>query len=326
MPICTTCTAAVPFLYTVYESAYNLRLEECTHCHAFADPYVEHDTLALVLDLILLKRGVFRHLLYNRGTDPRRETGKATKTTEKPTERDSFAAATNESKESTAPAQRWKFVARLGLPLIAADAFIRWCHLSAVDPGQPYDESPWTQDNIRSLSRAFLGCAAETVAFHLGVTLSCNIAVRALKAYDAFRQRKPSDVRQEFRCSLVPLTLFYSSLTKLFLLFMLTIWKPSPAGPASDYAIGLPEVLRSKDGARQIFHLLDDDRIDREWVVRNVLGGMSAGFGLRVILDANPFVTTVVILIGWAVKTAMARYVSAWMGEAREAWLAYSIP
>lgn len=29
------------------------------------------------------------------------------------------------------------------------------------------------------------------------------------------------------------------------------------------------------------FEVLDDDKIDREWVVRNVLGGMSAGFGLR---------------------------------------------
>ncbi|KAL1730000.1 Arv1-domain-containing protein [Schizophyllum commune] len=316
MPICTTCTAAVPFLYTVYESAYNLRLEECTQCHAFADPYVEHDTLALVLDLILLKRGVFRHLLYNRGTEPRRETGKITRT-----QADTSSEALRDVEREKV--RRWKFVTRLGLPLVAADAFIRWCHLN---PGQPYDESPWAQENIRSLTRAFLGCAAETVAFHLGVALSCYIAVRALKAYDAFCQRVPSDVRQEFRCSLVPLTLFYSSLTKLFLLFMLTIWKPSPAGPASDYAIGLPDVLRSNDGARQIFHLLDDDRIDREWVVRNVLGGMSAGFGLRVILDANPFVTTVVILIGWAVKTAMAQYVSAWMGEASEAWLAYSIP
>ncbi|KAL1694364.1 Arv1-like family-domain-containing protein [Schizophyllum commune] len=312
MPICTTCTAAVPFLYTVYESAYNLRLEECTHCHAFADPYVEHDTLALVLDLILLKRGVFRHLLYNRATEPRRETGKATNTMQD---------------ADTDAQRRWTFVARLGLPLIAADAcepVFTWN--SDEDPGQPYDESPWTEGNIRSLSRAFLGCAAETIAFHLGVTLSCYITVRALKAYDAFRERKPSDVRQEFRCSLVPLTLFYSSLTKLFLLFMLTIWKPSPAGPASDYAIGLPETLRSNEGVRQIFHLLDDDRIDREWVVRNVLGGMSAGFGLRVILDANPFVTTVVILIGWVVKTGTARYVSAYMGEAGEAWLAYSIP
>ena len=41
-------------------------------CHAFADPYVEHDTLTLWLDLILLKRDVYRHLLYNRGLGARR--------------------------------------------------------------------------------------------------------------------------------------------------------------------------------------------------------------------------------------------------------------
>ena len=43
-----------------------------TKCHAFVDPYVEHDSLTLLLDLILLKRGVYRHLLYNRGPEPRK--------------------------------------------------------------------------------------------------------------------------------------------------------------------------------------------------------------------------------------------------------------
>jgi lipid intermediate transporter len=32
---------------------------------------VEHDTLTLLLDLILLKRDVYRHLLFNRGAEPR---------------------------------------------------------------------------------------------------------------------------------------------------------------------------------------------------------------------------------------------------------------
>lgn len=27
--------------------------------------------------------------------------------------------------------------------------------------------------------------------------------------------------------------------------------------------------------------LLDDDKLDREWIVRNILGGMATGFGLR---------------------------------------------
>ena len=29
MPICTSCTHPISYLYTVYESAYNLRLEQC---------------------------------------------------------------------------------------------------------------------------------------------------------------------------------------------------------------------------------------------------------------------------------------------------------
>ena len=43
-----------------------------THCGSFADPYVEHDLTIIVLDLILLKQGVYRHLLFNRGSKPRR--------------------------------------------------------------------------------------------------------------------------------------------------------------------------------------------------------------------------------------------------------------
>ena len=40
-------------------------------CKEFADPHVQHDTAALLLDLILLKRDVYRHLLFNRGTGAR---------------------------------------------------------------------------------------------------------------------------------------------------------------------------------------------------------------------------------------------------------------
>lgn len=95
--------------------------------------------------------------------------------------------------------------------------------------------------------------------------------------------------------------------------------------------------------------VFDDDKLDREWIVRNIVGGMSAGFGLRgiilstfltivldvsdylfkVILDIHPFFTTVIILAGWAAKTAVATLVSRWVGGdemSTQAWLAYSIP
>ena len=93
---------------------------------------------------------------------------------------------------------------------------------------------------------------------------------------------------------------------------------------------------------------LDDDKLDREWIVRNILGGMSAGFGLRgkfsclnftmhnymlpffvVILGIHPFFTTIMILAGWIVKTFVATLVSKWVSgndsRTGEAWLAYSI-
>ena len=93
MTLCTNCAEAVPYLYTVYHSVNNVRLEQCVRgrisfrsshndltrsfsfqpsCRAPADPYVEHDPLVIALDLILLKRGVYRHLLFNRCTPPRK--------------------------------------------------------------------------------------------------------------------------------------------------------------------------------------------------------------------------------------------------------------
>jgi lipid intermediate transporter len=99
-----------------------------------------------------------------------------------------------------------------------------------------------------------------------------------------------------------------------------------------------------------VLETLDDDKLDREWIVRNILGGMSAGFGLRgkfsllnfchpyytkhtpffvVVLGIHPVFTTIMILAGWIAKTAVATLVSRWVSgndsRTGEAWLAYSI-
>ena len=61
---------------------------------------------------------------------------------------------------------------------------------------------------------------------------------------------------------------------------------------------------------------------------------------MTVVLDCHPVFTTMIILAGWAVKTALAHLVSGWVGAginvqagtegaeriAEEMWLAYSIP
>lgn len=48
-----------------------------------------------------------------------------------------------------------------------------------------------------------------------------------------------------------------------------------------------------------------------------------------VVLDCHPVFTTMVILVGWVVKTAVAELLKDWVGadpQIGEVWLAYSIP
>jgi hypothetical protein len=86
----------------------------------------------------------------------------------------------------------------------------------------------------------------------------------------------------------IPLTLLYSSLPKLFLLLLLSLWRASSSDPpASGTAPSgltaaelISRALEHAD-ARPLAAVLDDGVLDRAWVVRNVLGGMAAGFGLR---------------------------------------------
>ncbi|KAF8621998.1 hypothetical protein AX15_007352 [Amanita polypyramis BW_CC] len=322
----------VPFLYTVYESAYNLRLEECTKCHAFVDPYVEHDSLTLLLDLILLKRGVYRHLLYNRGSEPRKASsnGKDKDKNDSPRlNQTNKLPVWLDGKEK----RRWVLVLKLGIVLIFLDAYIRWCHLN---PNPPSAGSPWTLDLFFHFIRVLIGCIAETIAFHSGIGLMCYISLALLNAVASRKGSGKSnaimsDIRREFRFSLIPLTLFYSSLTKLFLLYLLTIWRPStmPISPPLFSAAFLQPDKPWKEYALRVFVALDDDKIDKEWFIRNIVGGMSAGFGLRVILDAHPLLTTFVIVIGWTFKTFIASMISHWVGGSErtgDAWLAYSIP
>lgn len=82
-------------------------------CHTFADPYVEHDSLTLLLDLILLKRGVYRHLLFNRGSKPRRAINK-------PKARSEDSDVDHDTTYLTRA--RWIWTLKLGAGLIILDS------------------------------------------------------------------------------------------------------------------------------------------------------------------------------------------------------------
>jgi lipid intermediate transporter len=57
---------------------------------------------------------------------------------------------------------------------------------------------------------------------------------------------------------------------------MLSIWRPENTASAS-----MSWTKYSNPLINSALELLDEDKLDRQWVVRNVLGGMAAGFGLR---------------------------------------------
>jgi hypothetical protein len=82
---------------------------------------------------------------------------------------------------------------------------------------------------------------------------------------------------------MISFSLFYSSITKLFLLFLLTIWLPTSTQSKEYILPDWAKLLSNHTSSSLVlaaFKILDDEA-DREWIVRNILGGMSAGFGLR---------------------------------------------
>ncbi|ODV89177.1 hypothetical protein CANCADRAFT_58172 [Tortispora caseinolytica NRRL Y-17796] len=67
--ICIECAHPVSSLFTQYSST-NIRLTPCPNCKKFADKYIEFDGVIILIDLLLLKPQVYRHLVFNRfGTD-----------------------------------------------------------------------------------------------------------------------------------------------------------------------------------------------------------------------------------------------------------------
>lgn len=119
---------------------------------------------------------------------------------------------------------------------------------------------------------------------------------------------------------MISLTLLYSTILPLLLQLVLGIWHTSEGATDS------PEThtdLRTLSGALQILpesmraplvaairECLDLwNRTDHIWAGTKLLGGMSAGFGLRVILPTRPIETTMIVLCGWTAVDLARRLV-----------------
>ncbi|KAL7296622.1 hypothetical protein TKK_0010042 [Trichogramma kaykai] len=61
---CISCGAQVQELYRQYSPTV-LKIVKCEECGEFADKYVEYDPVIVLVDMVLLDKAAYRHLLYN---------------------------------------------------------------------------------------------------------------------------------------------------------------------------------------------------------------------------------------------------------------------
>jgi hypothetical protein len=119
---------------------------------------------------------------------------------------------------------------------------------------------------------------------------------------------------------MISLTLLYSTILPLLLQLVLGIWQTtespfdhtdstSQLALLSDTLGRLPEstritVLAFSHELLQLWY-----RTDLIWAGTRLLGGMSAAFGLRVILPTRPIETTMIVLAGWAAADYTGRLI-----------------
>ncbi|GAA5906884.1 hypothetical protein JCM5296_005556 [Sporobolomyces johnsonii] len=106
---CTKCCSPVSSLYMTYFIPSNTSLLQCPKCGHLADIYTSFPFPVLLLDLLLLKQAVYRHLLRNRGGSTPQERRR----------------------------HQLSETSRLGAIVLGVDAFVRCFGMSNIDGGPP---------------------------------------------------------------------------------------------------------------------------------------------------------------------------------------------
>jgi lipid intermediate transporter len=118
---------------------------------------------------------------------------------------------------------------------------------------------------------------------------------------------------------------------------LLVIWRPAESLHGATSAVG-------DNFFEVVYHVFDDDRLNREWLLRNLLGGMASGFAIRgkhalhrldgvtdislVVLNGRPLVAAFIVLFAWMMKAGVAFLLSDRITNAAidRHWLIFSMP
>ncbi|KAL0247111.1 hypothetical protein I308_104146 [Cryptococcus tetragattii IND107] len=307
MPVCTTCACPADYIYTTYKTKSNIRLAVCPRCNHFVDPLIEHPSLLLLLDLILLKPRVFLHLLFNRGSLP-------------------FSAVSEPvsevEREVARRRQLWEDFSTLALLSVGAETAVRLLPTLS-DPRDSSDIQPskilWT----------IIAVLLEGMAQHLA-TLGLSMLALKLRYWNnpvsssTDKHQTRQDGRRKFFVPiLIPLTLLYTSLLPLLFQLFLFPWYTTQQTiheqpPAPSLSLSLLSSLPLPSSVTIPPSWLDTERQiseawargDRIWAGTRLLGGMSAGYGLRVLLPTKPWETTLIVLAGWIAAAFVGKVIA----------------
>ncbi|KAK9447161.1 Arv1-like family-domain-containing protein [Limtongia smithiae] len=202
--LCIECGSPVTSLYTAY-SSNNIRLTACPNCGKFADKYIEHDSVLIFIDLVLIKPQVYRHLAFNRlAISPHLHTS----------------------------------MRKIFVLITLFDVYLTWARVEkegGVDGG-PQSMAAMQQEILRSSVITqylffVMYCLTETIATHLVIRYLARAVVHQNKTKDD----TSSSSAAPYDPNIVTIALLISSATKMFPMLMV-IW--SYDIPAAAKAVG----------------------------------------------------------------------------------------
>lgn len=147
--------------------------------------------------------------------------------------------------------------------------------------------------------------AAETIAYHGTLIVSVSLLLHSTSHQ---RPHHPLLLSQQ-SYRLIPLALLLSSLPKLTLLLLLSIYPSSPLSPSH-----VPSISFLPSSLLAYYPTLATELSSREWIIEHVLGGIGAGFGLRILMEGygSSMASSGLILVGWAVKGVVSGWIDRW--------------
>lgn len=254
---------------------------------------------------MLLKPRVFLHLLFNRGSPPRHADPKLAAAS---AERE--GSNRNDGAKPTGAKNRREavhgYLVRLLSLAVLAEVVVRL----AAGPFSPGD-AVLTTARVVSELLAQLSVSTLLALVILRIREWWTPARWGLYEPSFPLRQVHGDGRQlAFLPALVPLVLLYTTLLPLLLQLALSIWAnasyhPHPAAPSSPLSLAdaLPAFV-----PRTFTENLESvwNGSNKIWLGTRLLGGMSAGFGLRVLLPTRPVETTSIVLAGWGAALAVS--------------------